>query len=297
MGNRSVLRPRHSRTVAARQRNPDAISLRRRALAEVDRGADIERSFTRAGIEVRPGIQVDESDRRAGLDTHTAVETGEPPSVLVLEEAVRRVPHDDHGKLVPPHAGRFGHVVLAPETGVGAVSDEHAVEVDGMHTVSATHVQQQPLALPVGRDVEARAVHTCGVARREPRRRLGERHLDVRVVRNVVGHLDRPATGHVDRLPLPGRPLSSHGIGRHLVGRGEQPEGPGAVQRQPAVPLGGGTRAHRESEQGCHRRVRPRAESTDDGEHVDSLRHGTSRGEEAAGPGHRPLIVIPAVGR
>ena len=215
---------------------------RRRSPAEVDHGSGIDRPDRGERIERGGDGQVGEVDIGARLDPDGAVQARHPPLILVLDVAVGAVPHDHDRQLVAIGHQERPHVVFAGKAAVGAVPDEPAVHVDGMHALGPRDVQHGPALHPAGRHREGAAINPGRVPLRQPGRRTIERHLDVGVVGRVherftgraVEVLNGPVAGHGDgRGP---RPLALQCASRHRVGAVEQLQRPATVKRAAVEP-------------------------------------------------------------
>ena len=158
-----------------------------------------------------------------------------PPLVLVLDEA-RVGPADDDGdQLVRPAAAdEVGDVELGGRPRVLRQAHRAAVQEHVEHPLDAAEVQPDPAAAPVARKREAAAVDPGRVLLGHVRRPVRERHLDVRVLRDVVA-LHRPEARYGHRVPAAREAERA----RRLLGSADQSELPVAAERSPQrrVPL------------------------------------------------------------
>ena len=96
------------------------------------------------------------------------------------------------------------------------------------HALDTAEAEDDAPPAPAARDGERPAVDSGRVCLGYVRRRVAERHHDVRVVRLLVP-LHRPQTGHVDPVPAATRPGRGARGGRPV----DEPELPYTVERPP----------------------------------------------------------------
>ena len=218
---------------------------------------------------------------RAGGGVHgdAALDAAVPPLVLVLDPRAARPLHDGHGDRGAPagaHVG--GDVELGRQAAVGGHAHELAVDPHVRRRLRRAEAQHDATTRPVPRHGERRPVGAGGVLLGDGRRFAVERHLHVRVVRQVeprravlvLEGLGGPRPGHLDLLPA--RVVERRGLepGGHQVGPVGQVELPGAVEGAPprrrcgVVRVGGGRGrerhqrgGHRQAADGGHLRVGP----------------------------------------
>jgi hypothetical protein len=156
-------------------------------------GADAE-----AAVHVRVHLDVANARRDEADRTRQACV---PPLVLVLDEARVRPPEDDGNELVRAVvAYEVADVELGGRPCVLGDADRLAVHENVEHAFSAGEVQHDGPRPPAARNRERPPVDTGLVLLRHLRRRIVERHHDVRVVRPPEA-LHRPEPGDLDLLP------------------------------------------------------------------------------------------------
>src|SRR5690606_7102497 len=170
--------------------------------ADVD--GDVEGGGGEVGREGRARVDVAEKGFGGGVEEDLAVEAGEPPLVLVLNEGGVG-PLDDEGDEFVFAVGSEGggEVEFGGEAGVLGEADGDAVEVDGEHAGGAAEVDDDASAGPSGGDGEGAAIDAGGVIGGDVRRLVGPRHLHVGVVGFAVA-LGLEITGDGDRAPRGG---------------------------------------------------------------------------------------------
>ena len=129
------------------------------------------------------------------------------------------------------HEGR--QVKLRRQPGVLRDAHRLAVEPEVQHALRAAHMEDDPAPGPIRRHLQHGAVQARGILFRHRRRRVVERHDDVRVMRPVVA-VHRPVAGHGQLGPRRvGLELRADKLGRHVLGTRHEPEVPLAVERLP----------------------------------------------------------------
>ena len=152
-----------------------------------------------------------------------------PPLILILDEARVRPAHDDGDELVGATvSNEVGDVEFRRCPGVLREADRLAVHDEVEHALDTAEAEDDPPPAPAARDGERAAVDSGRVCLGYVRRRVAERHHDVRVVRLLVP-LHRPQTGHVDPVPAATRPGRGARGGRPV----DEPELPYTVERPP----------------------------------------------------------------
>ncbi len=184
---------------------------------------DRERAGRAVGVEAGVDLDVSQVGRRRRVQEHGAGDAPVPPLVLVLDE--RGVGPLDDGQPQGVLAGLegIGQVELRGEVRVLAHADLEAVELDDEHALGRPHVEHDAPPAPRRGHLDGPLVDPGRVLLRHLGWPIGERHLDVGVVRLVERVLHRPAARHLDRSP---------GVARVVVRPVEELEPPGAVQRQ-----------------------------------------------------------------
>ena len=129
----------HLPTGGVPQRGPHRPARCRRPV-EVDHRSGIHRPGRGCRVEGSVDGQIGEVDVRARLDPDGAMQARHPPLILVLDVAVGAVPRDHDRQLVAVRRQERPHVVLAGKAAVGAIPDELAVDVDGVHALGSRHV-------------------------------------------------------------------------------------------------------------------------------------------------------------
>jgi hypothetical protein len=142
--------------------------------------------------------------RARRVEEDRARDAAVPPLVLVLDVArVGPLDHDEPDDVALAGADVSGDVELAGEVGVLADADVDPVDGGEEHALRGADVEDDAASRPAGWDLHVPLVDAGRVAvgRREGRP-AGERHLDVRVVRevpdavDVVELLEGPAPRH-----------------------------------------------------------------------------------------------------
>ena len=206
----------------------------RPTLVEITRtGLDVRVDTDRAllTIPVSDGVEASDMDHGACLDEHLAVQTGHPPLILIFHVRLRAVTNHDDRNVIAPRGDETRYVVFTRKSTVGSISGEHTVHVDRVHTLGPTHVQHDPATAPVGRNRERAAVHARGQTIGKMRWTQRPRHVDVRVVRQVVEVLHRPIAryGHAP----PATTGTRHGRCRNHIGMLPEFEIPRSVEAPP----------------------------------------------------------------
>ena len=252
----------------------------RPTLVEITRtGLDVRVDTDRAllAIPVGDGVESSDMDHGACFDEHLAMQTGHPPLILIFHVRLRAVTNHDDRNVVASGSNEAGDVVFTRKSTVGSVTSELAVHVNRVHTLGPTHVQHDPTTTPVGRNRERATVHTRGQAIGKMRRTQRPRHVDVRVVRQVVETLHRPIAryGHAP----PATTGARHSRGRNDIGMLPEFEIPRSVEASPprtrltpeSNRFGVGERAERgplrQALQGDDTGISPRFEGADHRKH------------------------------
>ena len=264
------------------------------------RAVDLDVHVEGAGGEVvlQTGHEPSGGQVRVGGGVHgdAALEATVPPLVLVLDPGAARPLHDRHGdRGAPAGPDVGGDVELRGEPAVGGHAHELAVDPDVRRRLGRTEPQDDAAARPVAGDGQEGPVGARRILLGHGGRLAVERHLHVRVVRQVeprravlmVERLRGPRPGHLDLLPV--RVVELRGLEppRQQVGPMGQAELPRAVERPPPrrrrciVRVGVGRRGerherggHRQAADGGHLRVGPGPGSV--------VEHGGTLGQPAA---------------
>ena len=220
-------------------------------VGEGDRHGQVERPGGQVVGESADRADVGEVGRLGFVEVHGAGDAAVPPLVLVLD--VRGVgPLDDPDRqAVLARPNEIGDVELGCQVGVLGDPGLLAVERHDGDALGRPEVQDDarpadPGAAGVRIPLEGPLVEARRVRVRHVGRQGRERHLDVRVLGQVVEALHRPGAGHDDLRPI---------VGRFGVGPWEELEPPPAVQRPPPVPVHG--RVHRQASAAGQLRVEP----------------------------------------
>ena len=160
--------------------------------------------------------------RATGRDQpHRAVQSGQPPLVLILEPRRGRPLGHEEFHLVGPPPQSVGDVERGGQTAVGAAADPAAVHRHRDAAVGAADLEQRAATAPPRRHRERPPVDARRVVLGHRRRIRRERHDHVGVARRSelerLAALQHPRAGHLD-----GRPA----LTRHP----REPELPGAVE-------------------------------------------------------------------
>ena len=230
-------------------------------------GAHVQQTCTVGEAQIGGAGHIGHVHGAARLDPHTAVQAGHPPLVLVFDVALGAVAHHDDGEMIDAGPQMWGEVVLAGQAAVGAVPDEHVVEVDRVHALGTAQVQHHAVAVPALAEGERAPVHASGVAVGQGGRRPGEGHLHVGVVRQVAHVLQSPVPGH-RHLPTGPRRGATDRLGRYRIGVIEQFEPPRAVERPASIGAERQRYVHRQPMEFEQSRVGPGPQRTDDGQHA-----------------------------
>ncbi len=167
-------------------------------------------------------------DRPGRVEVDRAGDPAVPPLVLVLHVGRIRPLHDPQVQGVRAGSETVGQVELRRQVRILADPDRLAVERDDEDALGGADVEDDPPSRPVGGELELALVDAGRVQLRDRRRAARERHLDVRVVRDVPGPGHRPDTRDVSL-----RPVGAGGI----VGSPQELEPPPAVEREPLAVL------------------------------------------------------------
>ena len=100
--------------------------------------------------------------------------------------------------MFPARLYMIGDLIFARQTTIGAVSDEALVEIDQMHAFGTFHTQYESLPFPLRGDSHLSPVETYRASLRNLWWNFPERHLNIRVMRQVSNVLQGPVTGHSD---------------------------------------------------------------------------------------------------
>ncbi len=208
------------------------------SVRKADLRIDLQETVPVLVVQIPDGEDVGNVGRPGGVEVDVPIDSGHEPVVLVFEEGSVG-PADHHGcDEILTRLDELRHVELGGEPRVLAHAHRMSVYVDVEHTLGAAEVEHHPTPLPAFGNLKAPPVEPGGVLLRNRRRRLGKRHLHIRVVGAVVA-LEGPVAGN--RNPGPARVVEvarEEVFGARLRLRTER-ELPVAVQRlEPGRALG-----------------------------------------------------------
>lgn len=154
-------------------------------------------------VEPGPHGHIGQIQRIGRVQQYGAGDAAVPPLVLVLKVRGVRPLHDGESHGVG-RAGAYdgGEVELGRQMRVLGDTDGPTVDVDEQHALGGAHLEHDPPARPLGRNVDLTLVHARRVGRWRRGRELAPRHLGVGVPGRVVGVLEGPGAGDLGRGPV-----------------------------------------------------------------------------------------------
>ena len=202
----------------------DAPAGRQVAAREPERDGQVERAGRQVVGETGIDPDIGQVDVARRVQEDRPGDPAVPPLVLVLDEGRIRPLDDAQRQGVGARPDAAGQVELRGEVGILPDPDLLAVEADDQDALGGPDMEHDPPIGPVRGNLEFALVDAGRVRLGDLGRKALERHLDVRVVRQVRGPGHRPDARDVGLAPVGSR------VG---VGRRQQLESPAAIEREP----------------------------------------------------------------
>ena len=209
--------------------------------------AEVQDAVAVPGDQVGARREVAHEGRRPRQKRDLAVDPADPPEVLALEVAAVAPADDLHRERVGSGRDLLGD----PELGGGpaslAVADEGAVHPDVKGRIDPVEPEEDLVAVPARRDLEAPPVGTYRVVVLGHERRVCGKGIELVPIDRIAVAEQFPVRGHRDLVPGGVVEAGLEEVRGPVGGAGDEVELPVAVQRDPArgVPgaaAGGGVR-------------------------------------------------------
>jgi len=169
---------------------------------KADMDGYVEGGFAEISGKSGAHSEVGDVEQGGAEEKDFAMETGQPPLILVLNK--RGVgPFDDDGDEFVFGVGfqQWADVEFGGETGILGETHGDAIEINGENAGGTAKMEDGAARRPIGGDVKRAAIDAGGIVGWNMRRQIGPGHLDVGVVWLAMA-LEFPIAGHLDGMPF-----------------------------------------------------------------------------------------------
>ena len=96
------------------------------------------------------------------FDINTTMQTSHPPLILIFDITHRAISHDDDRQNVLASHEKLADVIFAWQPTVGAITNELAIQIDGMHAFSTANTKHSLQLTPIIAHDKTTTIDTCG---------------------------------------------------------------------------------------------------------------------------------------